>query len=281
MKIFTINVGANASHANSGLKSPIFPDNKFEFIPIDCDYYKSSEFITYKELHSFNKTENKLTKYMPENWWDKKVHNDPDWENMTYGDFCNDKSRAARLKEVGKGDFLLFWSRLYKWDEGFVDKGNLCLIGFIKVEDVFKIEEGKISNGEEVFRKDRINKIPEQLRKNAHVQAWIRGEDKNFWDGAWIFVGSKKNSIRFKKAVMLEWDWATKVFQDKEGNSWKRASNKGTEQQRIGSYLRACRCQLDSNTKEDGERLKELLKKIRKLNDVGPLQKSLQHPLSF
>ncbi|MDI6760993.1 MAG: hypothetical protein QMD05_09200, partial [Candidatus Brocadiaceae bacterium] len=69
MKIFTVNVGANASHANSGLKSPIFPDNKFEFIPIE-----SSEFITFKELHSFYKTENRLTKYIPETWWDKKVH---------------------------------------------------------------------------------------------------------------------------------------------------------------------------------------------------------------
>lgn len=271
MKIFTINVGANAWHANSGLKSPIFPDNKFEFIPIDCDDYKSSEFITYKELHSFNKTENRPTKYIPEIWRDKKVHNDPDWENMTYGDFCDYKQRAARLKEVEKGDFLLFWSRLYKWDEGFVDEGNLYLIGFIEVEGVFKIEGAILKvlpSGKEVFRKDGINEIPEQLRKNAHVQAWIRGEDEKFWYYSWVFVGSKKNSMRFQKAVMLEWGWATKVFRDKEGNPWKRANDKGTEQQRIGSYLRACRCQLDSNTTEGRERLKELLWKISKLNDI-------------
>src|SRR5439155_17111876 len=43
----------------------------------------------------------------------KTTHLDPDWENLTYGDFCKN-ARARALTKVEHGDILLFWGLLWR-----------------------------------------------------------------------------------------------------------------------------------------------------------------------
>lgn len=251
-RIFTVNVGVNASHASRGLKSPIFLDGTFEFIPIPWEGYN----LTYAQLRSFYNPKKSLSEYIPQKYHQEKVHNDPDLVNMTYGDFPDSKTkpRAAALRNMKKGDFLLFWARLYKWKEGkgFIDKGSLYFVSLFEIEKVFRMMD-----------KESLVKMPNRVRKNAHIQMMMAGKAPDFWKDAWVFMGSK-NYVRFRRAVPLRWDWASKVFLDKDNRPWKRKNS--SEQRRIGSYLRTCRCQIDLNAPEGKQRAERLFEEILKFN---------------
>jgi hypothetical protein len=80
--IFIINVGANSS---SPLQSPLFDNDKFEFVPIPGNF---NERFTYADLRQFNEPGKPMldlfskTSIIPQ----KNVHNDPEFVTMTYGD---------------------------------------------------------------------------------------------------------------------------------------------------------------------------------------------------
>ena len=96
-KIYLINVGANVGHARQA-RSPVFPDGSFEYVsfpdPDRTTRYPAS-------VRAFVTPDVKTT------------HLDPDWENLTYGDFCKN-ARARALTKVEHGDTLLFWGLLWR-----------------------------------------------------------------------------------------------------------------------------------------------------------------------
>ena len=90
-KIYIANVGVNAKYEDTyGIKSPIFEDGTFEFIPIkESSEISGKHILRYRDLKCFNSND-KLIKFFP----DKKreelanhyVHNDPEFETSPYGD---------------------------------------------------------------------------------------------------------------------------------------------------------------------------------------------------
>ncbi len=82
-----------------------------------------------------------------------------------------------------------------------------------------------------------------KIYNNSHV---IRGEcDSNFYDGFWVFKGSKK-SHRFEKGIILDRkivEWLDLV--DRYGNSWDWNKFR-SEVAAIGSYLRSVRIIMDT-----------------------------------
>lgn len=127
-KIFLVNVGANTQH-ESLARSPIFTDDRFIFVP----------FPTPKE-------EGKTPYPLKARPFIRKVgiyntHADPDWDNLTYGDYsaCG---RAAALKKAKEGDILLFWALLWRntnrtWT-GFTGKRGWYLIGALRIDEILK-----------------------------------------------------------------------------------------------------------------------------------------------
>ncbi|MDI6807351.1 MAG: hypothetical protein QMD14_06155, partial [Candidatus Aenigmarchaeota archaeon] len=104
-RIFIINVGVNASHGK--LKSPIFEDGSFVFVPIPERRNPTCTLLpTYRSLFA------NALEYIPESYYDVRVHSDPEFETFTYGDYPTKKPRAALLKCIEKGDFLFFLARL-------------------------------------------------------------------------------------------------------------------------------------------------------------------------
>src|SRR5437868_14028056 len=101
-KIFLVNVGANVKH-QARARSPIFDNDRFIFV-------------------SFPLTEGEepgLKPYPPaarpftRNVGIYETHADPDWDNLTYGDYTAN-GRAAALKRAAPGDVLLFWALLWR-----------------------------------------------------------------------------------------------------------------------------------------------------------------------
>ena len=107
MRIYLVNVGANASHGR--LFSPLFHDGTFEFLPIpegECDLGKPRRVVRYRDLRSYNDPDADLLSFVPEGMWHSACHNDPDLKEFTYGDNPG-RGRSGALTDLKRGDVLL------------------------------------------------------------------------------------------------------------------------------------------------------------------------------
>jgi hypothetical protein len=226
--VFIINVGVNASHGR--LRSPLFDDGTFEFIPIpeqgrrrscpDCETLPR-----YRDLESYNGLH--LLNFVPKKHYNYRVHNDPEFVSCTYGDYPTISPRAANLKKLKKGDFIFFLARLVKHRNGvFTKEAGFHFIGYFEVEDILK---------EVTARPKRA--ILRRFMNNAHVRRALY--DPKFWDGFWVFKGSE-GSCRFKYSIPFTKDFAEKILRNSKGHKliWDK---RRTELQIIGSHTRACR----------------------------------------
>ena len=240
-RIFLVNVGSNASHS---FCSPIFEDRKFEFIPIPEDRELDPLFgVQYKQLKSFNFPENDLMEFIPERFWSKTVHSDPEFDTFTYGDNCDVNPRASSLKTVERGDFIFFLSRLQTWKNNrFQNEFGFYLIGYLHVDQIVK----SVNSPLDLILMDRF-------AINAHVR---RAMSDQLWDSFWLFGGSSW-SKRFKKAVPVTRELCDQVFLTSKGLNW-RWDEKRTELQVIGSYTRTVRPVINQNDDSQHDRGKIL-----------------------
>lgn len=249
------------------LRSPIFDDGSFEFIPIptlcklatcqvngwDCSkcppYY--SVFPRYEELASPNGRD--LAGFLPREFVRIRTHNDPEFVTFTYGDFPTAVPRASNLRRLKVGDQLFFLVRLVNWACGaFTDKAGFYLIGFLDIEHVY--DEFELS---EMVKSRRFDAEFEKIRRNGHMMMareypdnWLRKSSSS-----WVFKGSDK-SRRFRYAVPFNRLLADDIMLDARGNRLEWPENQ-TELQRIGSYTRSCRII------EDQDRIDRLWKFVR------------------
>lgn len=125
-----------------------------------------------------------------------KLHLDPDFEHLTYGD--NGLKRGKRLDELDPGDFIAFYTSL-KPLTPFPDNYVYALVGFYEIEQIHKASE-----------------IPEnELHINAHTRKQkIFGEDlivraKPGISGRftkYIPIGELRNKVyRVKEDILDEW----------------------------------------------------------------------------
>jgi len=240
-RIFLVNVGANASHPYA---SPLFDDGAFELLPVPERSHAGHHCLTFRDLRSFYRPGQDLLRYVPQRLWDAPVHYDPEFETFTYGDHCDTSPRAAALRGVKAGDYLLFLARLVHHDTG---KPGFYLVGYLEVEQVFASIVG-------------VPPAPALARigRNAHVrraQGTPQGPDLS-----WVFAGSRR-SRRLERAVPLDRELATLLLRDAQGRPWEWPAHRSPLQV-IGSYTRSCRCVLDPDRPGDGERLRVLWQKL-------------------
>lgn len=101
-----INVGANTNQP--GVRGPIYPDGRFEYVPIPEETPTSQPVPTYGDLG--------LDVDLPDGTADVPVHLDPEFagyptcERYTYGD--DHGVKAGPLSKLEPGDSLLFYATL-------------------------------------------------------------------------------------------------------------------------------------------------------------------------
>jgi len=191
MKLFVINVGVNQYDAKKrGMKSPIFEDGRFEFIPIK-ESKSDSKYAsyTYNTLKCFNDSHRRMSYYLPNKVGRYFVHNDPEFETYTYGDVFN--PRAGNLRYVNSGDLLFFLARLYDYcaaKKKYTGGSHLYFIGYFKVRcsREFTGQEGS-------------TQMDTPFSKNAHCIKMKNGLHANFR----IIKGYENGSYRFLKALKI------------------------------------------------------------------------------
>jgi hypothetical protein len=178
-KIYLINVGANTAHRKEA-RSPILPDGTWRYVAFpnaDAGVAFPKDVVPYVRVKAGIKT-----------------HLDPDWTALTYGDNCA-KRRARALFSVTPGDILLFWALLWRLEnpDGDIFAGNArCwgLLGALRVQQV--LESGK-----------SLDELPRPLRERAQKNVHVEDGQVEATRGVRVFLGERKHSARFLKAVDL------------------------------------------------------------------------------
>ncbi len=249
-RIYLVNVGANASHR---FASPVFPDRSFEFLPIpENEDIPGDHVVRFGDLRSFNNPLENISHFVPRYLWEWPAHNDPEFDTFTYGDNCDNSPRAASLKRIQRGDYILFLARMVGASAinkskdpqigsandlqkssgvGLLGHFGFYLVGYIKVADVLKRVLARPSSA-----------ILRRYGANAHIRKGM--ESSLYWNGFWIFCGSNK-SRRFRKAVPVTRQLSKQVFTSADGTPWEWSKNR-TDLQVIGSYTRSVRCVIDT-----------------------------------
>lgn len=224
-QIAFINVGVNSSHSH--LKSPLFENNHYEFVPIPDAILKMTRneyAVRYSDLKPSNGIP--FENFIPSGFITEFVHSDPEFKQFTYGDYPDHSPRASNLKKLTIGDFLIFFSRLVRWKKGnFLERASFYLIAFFEI--------GKIIP--KIYSKPE-SKIFKEIKENAHI---IRAQcDHIFYDGFWIFKGTKR-SRRFTKAIPFDRktvEYFELVDRFEHMFNWKKFRSDNAV---IGSYLRS------------------------------------------
>lgn len=179
--VYLINVGANTSHG-ARARGPLFENGSFIWVPFPTSKPKGPPGYSEKALPFLHNVEPLCT------------HADPDWINLTYGDDCSNR-RAMSLRNVSKGDVLLFWGLLWQnngkdWN-GFTGEKGWYLLGALRVEEIG--EEGE--SVRQLANRDRASKNAHFARGGGILRTGKRER---------VFVGETRYSKLFPRAVDLE-----------------------------------------------------------------------------
>lgn len=179
-KAILIRVGIDQAFGN--WNAPCNPETgDFVYVPIPQD----SENIPGLEKHYADtikpalkkfSTKNNVTIPLPENLENKRMHLDPDFNHLSYGDT---KNRGRRLLDFNKGDVVVFYSGL----RSINDESELiyALTGLLVIRSI-----------------DRVNDVlPNDYDSNAHTRN-IKNVDTDI-----IVRGEAEISGRFKKCIPI------------------------------------------------------------------------------
>ena len=285
-QVYLVNVGVNHTHK---LRSPIFPDKHFEFIPIHEEVHISEclqtpiQPITYDHLHCYN-TPRKLLSLFPEKLQNQYkhhiVHYDPNLNNpndaphaaFTYGDVPYLSPRAASLRHTQPGDLLFFLANLASFDdhEGQFSPGSgqrsFYLIGFIEIELVLEYSYHTGKGLRNPFSQAQASYDLLQFTRNAHVNRLLtlphRYEKLPFT----IFEGSNR-SQRFQYAVQITRQMCDICLRDKNGQPFDYSKFQSLDAC-IGAYTRSVRPHFILEHQADRDRFQIFLEYIAQLNDI-------------
>jgi len=159
--IYLVNVGANSSH--KPLFSPLLPDGRFDFVPIPEKWTPNCPLLPrYMDLKfRWFKTE----ELIPAKFLTVRVHNDPCFDDPSYGDIYSIRWRGVRLSD---NMTLVFYARLKRIDN---KRSVFGIIGWLQGEKLYKIREWK--------------REFERL-KNPHI---LRFKYTKRYDRSWVCVG--------------------------------------------------------------------------------------------
>lgn len=222
-------------------------------------YASSSDCLTYGTLRQFYEPSKPLldlfqkSPVSPE----VRVHSDPEFLTLTYGDNVKQKANLQRLQ---KGDFLFFLARLVPFSNGRFSqsKAIFALIGYLQIEEVLK--ESHLP----VFNSPAFN-------QNAHFGRW-KADASSLVNFA-IFKGSAR-SLRLYYAVPFNRSLVEQIPFLKADNSqwdWGRTTELGI----IGAYTRAARMHIDpTNEKERAQRFWKYIYDTQKWSSTSRASKS-------
>ena len=243
-RVFIINVGANTT---SPLQSPVFDDGRFEFVPIpEYAPVDSNEKLSFADLRQFNFPDRPLLALFSEVSISPtdKVHSDPEFITLTYGDNIKQKSNLQGLQT---GDYLFFLARLVPYinTQFKPEKAFFALVGYLEIAEVLNDPHSPLFTSP-------------AFAQNSHVRRWLANPSS--FDNFAIFKGSTK-SRRFRYAVHFDRKLVEHIpLLKADGSTWDW--DRTTELGIIGSNTRTVRMYIDPKAKDGQKQAKKFWRYI-------------------
>ena len=282
-RVYIINVGANSSH--HPLRSVVYEDGRFELVPIpeptEPDNSNKSACSTsykrYRDCRAYN-TNHPLCDVVPipERYLDRAVHDDPDFDTMTYGDTLTGRGRA--LTQVRQGDWLLFLANLVPLDAQYMFKAfhGLFLVGLMVVDTTLSTTQATPIAMDDA----RLTRFA----ANAHVIAHQAQQEAQqaatpYLDNTLLMAGLDADIApwqRFEKAVPFSRQIIHELdLRDGKGQPWQwthtpDGQSTQSELMRVNVYTRTPRAHLCFDRSEDAPRLKQLWSILKSYNTAMP-----------
>ncbi len=271
-KVFLINVGVNQSHR---LRSPIFPDGRFEFVPIPeemstaFDPHGRASPVTYGQLHAYNSGLPLLEHFSERTrraHFNRPVHYDPNLGNpadgplarFSYGDVPRLNVRARNLLKAHPGDLLFFLANLAPFDPD-EDKFTGQPRGFyvIAAMEIGQILEYPSSEGQLRDRQTGAVAPLERWATNAHVNRLLVQPGRFAGQPFSLFIPGEK-ARRFRKAAPVDTQLCEQGLLDKNGRRFAFAKFRSLAAC-VGAYTRTVRAQFDFARMQDRARYRRFI----------------------
>jgi hypothetical protein len=186
-RAIAINVGANTNLP--GVRGPIFPDGRFEYVPIPERRPTTETIPTYGDLDA------RLAIDLPERLFDRPIHLDPSFAGYpfcttyTYGDEHGVK--AGPLSRLEPGDLLLFYATLDRHGEPADAAGWIAPDWGAYLVGEFRVERAVTG--------DEYERLPAAERERFATNAHVRREPFD----AKVLVAGDEGSTLYDRAVPL------------------------------------------------------------------------------
>ena len=222
MRAFTTNIAVNTSLKPIRRSGPIYANGPFTYIPIP---FAGSD-ITYADIG----LKSAFKRMGISDYLDHGVHYDPEFAGYTFGTYPNEKPSVANLKQISRGDLLVFFGSLErtkheKYGDSFeswiADSRGMYLFGFFEVIGILT------KNGE--LLKPSLGKSA--YSTNAHFGYY----ELNSKNNSWIFKGSK-NSCLLPVAIPIKRRDFHQLFDMKLPRKTHQS-----ETAQVSSYMRSAR----------------------------------------
>ena len=242
MKALLLHVGADQSNFNTiGVNGPVFPNNKFEFIPIiefmtdghyiekiDDEYIVKNKYdeiseealwTTEKRIYSAVNAYNqeygrKLSDFLPNDFDNIVMHFDPDFDFFTYGDRI-ETSKGAQIGKLEPGDYLFFVSSLVPYNEDAYDQRDWnkirryqrkkmakYLIGKFKVQASFQAIKACDSEIPVLYEYEDED-VSESIERKMMTRILHNAHSKRDDDIYYLIVGDEQESCLLDRAIRL------------------------------------------------------------------------------
>ncbi|MFW9890013.1 MAG: hypothetical protein ACFFER_17660 [Candidatus Thorarchaeota archaeon] len=221
MKAFTVNIGVNTATDPIRRSGPIYPNGTFDYIPIPWD-----SGITYDEIGLASA----FRRMGIEDRLDNGVHHDPEFIGFTYGTRPEDWPNVSNLKQIERGDLLVFFGSLERTPHELLGESFLPWIADSRgmyIMGLFEMD-GILTRDGELFESKLGKKA---YSSSAHFEYF----EHNPEDTSWIFKGSPKSSL-LPVAVPVK----RKEFETLFDQSLPKKS-KQSETALVSSYMRTAR----------------------------------------
>lgn len=210
-----IRVGADSDLKNNlGQQSPLFPDGRYEYIPVGD--YEDGGCYNYQDMKGIS--ENPLSNYIINS--KKRVnlaHYDPDFIHMTYGEE-NINPKVGAIRKLTKGDILVFWAGFNPWNDDYDQSRTYAgIFGWLVIDHIFDWDNEDDKAKESEYNNGIIN---------AHYRQAETKEDLN---GHSLVVVHGKGGGQLERVVIIgEWNPTENYFELNEIGQGLLKSGKNT-----------------------------------------------------
>lgn len=203
-------IGVGADTTNSSPTPPVYPDGRFEYIPIPESRGPegTTESSTFGSiglrctdgtladyLHSIQPREKDGPTYTGEQLANWPLHHDPNFDALTYGETTGRGAYTKRLRKLDDGDLVAFYTGL----KGETDRyRNRYIIGYFTVAEVADFKRLDVDGQQQNFSSfsaDDQESIMGRFAENAHAKRFAATGEITDNDGIVIVDGKQPGGL--------------------------------------------------------------------------------------